>query len=284
MKSVGFFIMVGAEILLYYRVSPIPIFFTPIAWTGYILWLDGWKYQGTRHSLIRSRTREFVWMAVLSVFLWLVFEWYNWTILFNWDYINLPPAWWQFQLGTFWAFATVTPAILETDEWLEWKGQGVPPIGHLIDPRAPFPGWLAWSSGVFGFLCVILPFLVAPETAPHLSAFVWCGFPFLLDPINHALGGRSWIVEIRQGHWGRLGRLFLAGLICGVFWEFWNYWADTKWIYTVPGPLGKWKVFEMPFMGYLGFMAFGVEVWVMWETCRTILSRAFKWESRNLGI
>lgn len=212
-------------------------------------------------------------MAVLSVFLWLVFEWYNWTVLFNWDYINLPPTRWEFILGTFWSFATVTPGVIETQDWLEWKKQGVPPADRHIDAKRPMPVWLAAVAIAFGLFGISIPYFVSADMAPHLSAFVWCGFPFLLDPVNLWMGGRSWLSEVHQGHWGRLGRLFLAGLICGVLWECWNYWAETKWIYTVPGPLGKAKVFEMPLAGYLGFMAFGVEVWVMWETCRVILQR-----------
>ena len=35
-----------------------------------------------------------------------------------------------------------------------------------------------------------------------------------------------------------------------VVWEFWNYWAGAKWIYTVP-ILPDVKLFEMPLPGYL---------------------------------
>ena len=33
-----------------------------------------------------------------------------------------------------------------------------------------------------------------------------------------------------HGDWRRLAAL----LASGVLWEFWNYWAATKWTYTVP--------------------------------------------------
>ncbi|HEU4437056.1 MAG TPA: hypothetical protein VFR89_06290 [candidate division Zixibacteria bacterium] len=61
--------------------------------------------------------------------------------------------------------------------------------------------------------------------------------------------------------------LMLSGLICGFLWEFWNFWAAAKWIYSVP-ILGHIKLFEMPVVGYLGFMAFGLEVFVMWQFVR----------------
>ena len=50
----------------------------------------------------------------------------------------------------------------------------------------------------------------------------------------------------------------LAGMICGLLWEFWNYWSLTKWVYTVPF-FEDMKVFEMPAPGYLGFALFGLE-------------------------
>ena len=56
--------------------------------------------------------------------------------------------------------------------------------------------------------------------------------------------------------------LLLSGLLCGVLWEFWNYWSRAKWIYTVP-IMQQWKIFEMPVPGYLGFPPFAVECFTM---------------------
>ena len=55
--------------------------------------------------------------------------------------------------------------------------------------------------------------------------------------------------------------------MCGVLWEFWNYWAATKWTYTVPY-LGDLKIFEMPVLGYLGFPPFALECYAMWHWVR----------------
>jgi hypothetical protein len=48
-------------------------------------------------------------------------------------------------------------------------------------------------------------------------------------------------------------------LLCGVLWEFWNYWAAPKWVYDVPR-LGFGKVFEMPILGYGGYVPFAWSV------------------------
>ena len=61
-----------------------------------------------------------------------------------------------------------------------------------------------------------------------------------------------------------------GGLICGFLWEFWNYWAVAKWVYKLPflGATLRYHYFEMPVVGLLGFIPFGMECWVMWQTLR----------------
>jgi hypothetical protein len=61
----------------------------------------------------------------------------------------------------------------------------------------------------------------------------------------------------------------LGGLLCGVVWEFWNYWAGAKWSYSIPF-FNKWKIFEMPVLGFLGFLPFALECWVLYHLLRAI--------------
>lgn len=49
-------------------------------------------------------------------------------------------------------------------------------------------------------------------------------------------------------------------LVCGVFWELWNWHAYPKWVYDTPG-WDFWHVFEMPLFGYLGYLPFGLELY-----------------------
>lgn len=64
--------------------------------------------------------------------------------------------------------------------------------------------------------------------------------------------------DLEEGSPGRLIATLLSGLVCGILWEAWNYWAVAKWIYTVPF-FENTKIFEMPVLGYLGFSLFAVE-------------------------
>ena len=65
--------------------------------------------------------------------------------------------------------------------------------------------------------------------------------------------------------------LALSGLLCGVLWEFWNYWARAKWHYTVP-IMENLKLFEMPVPGYLGFPAFAIECFTMYVFVRALVT------------
>ena len=61
----------------------------------------------------------------------------------------------------------------------------------------------------------------------------------------------------------------LGGLLCGFMWEFWNYWAGSKWTYTIPF-FGNYKVFEMPILGFLGFIPFALECWILYHLLKMI--------------
>jgi hypothetical protein len=64
----------------------------------------------------------------------------------------------------------------------------------------------------------------------------------------------------------------MSGVLCGVLWEFWNYWSGAKWHYTVP-IMENLKIFEMPVPGYLGFPTFALECFTMYVFLRAIVTR-----------
>ena len=92
-----------------------------------------------------------------------------------------------------------------------------------------------------------------------LVPLVWTGFVLLLEPINYRRGRPSWLAALARGDASLLVALLAAGAVCGGLWEFWNYWALSRWTYTVPY-LGDVKLFEMPVLGYLGLPALRARV------------------------
>ena len=63
---------------------------------------------------------------------------------------------------------------------------------------------------------------------------------------------------LARGNWGIVFRFAIAALICGFVWETWNYYSMAKWIYNVPWA-ERFKVWEMPVMGFGGYLPFGME-------------------------
>ena len=53
-----------------------------------------------------------------------------------------------------------------------------------------------------------------------------------------------------------------VALACGFFWELWNFYSYPKWTYHIP-VVGHPRLFEMPLLGNLGYLPFGLELYPM---------------------
>jgi hypothetical protein len=278
---VGLLVMIVSETATIARIEPFWSWNTPIAWTGFILFADGVVFRWRGSSWITSAPREFGFLAIASIPLWLVFEFYN-RFIDNWYYVNLPENTLLRYFGYAWSFATIWPAMFEGAELIAvWRGTGVERERITLNAEAaehaekalpknspPF-GPAQWLSITVGATMLVWP-LIWPSR--YLAAPVWLGFIFLLDPINARLGGDSFGADLRHHEYDRLANLALSGLLCGVLWEFWNYWSRAKWHYTVP-IMENLKIFEMPFPGYFGFPAFAFECFTMYVFVRLVWVR-----------
>jgi len=233
------------------------------AWYPLILFLDGLLYRLRGDSWLLDRPRALLRMAFWSVSIWLVFEACN-LVLHNWGYVGVEPRLWVRWPGYALAFATVLPGVLLAAEALSalgaWRGARGRPI--------TLP--LAWEPAalLLGTACLVLP-LVWPS---YFFPLVWGATFFLLDPLVKLLGGRSLIAAWLNGERREHLCLLAAGLLCGLWWEAWNYLATAKWVYTLP-VLNFGKIFEMPLLGYLGFMPFALECAVMYNFMRALEAR-----------
>lgn len=284
--TAGAGILLGAEMLLFAGVELVAIYFTPIAWTAYIAWADSAVFSLRGKSLWQSARAEFVCLAVCSIPLWLIFEAYN-LRLANWVYVGLPDNPLAQGIGYAWSFATIWPAILETATLLRALDRSKQPAlaGQQIvaeempargtrnsDPAPPSQSRLPLIASFVGALLLTVPVLVPASIGAYLFGAVWLGFILLLEPINLRLGTESLWRDRRNGDWSRLTSLLAAGWVCGILWEFWNHWAQARWVYTFP-IWQDWKVFAMPLPGYLGFPPFAVECFVLFAFLAPLLNR-----------
>src|ERR1700736_1180036 len=121
----GFVALAGAEWLLFHHVEPVATYFTPIAWSAYILIADAATFAITGRSRLNDAPLSLARMALLSIPLWLIFEAYN-LRLDNWEYVGVPLPWAAAMLGYGWSFATITPAIFETSDLVQAMLPGLP--------------------------------------------------------------------------------------------------------------------------------------------------------------
>jgi hypothetical protein len=280
----GLAILVVSETGMLARVEPFWTWHTPIAWTGYILLLDGIIFRMRGSSWLTTHRSEFVFLAMVSIPLWVVFEGYN-LLIRNWYYINLPENLFVRSFGYAWAFATISPGIFQTAELVALLRASR--FGEAGSTTRPSPVRLSTSdrrrstfdsvSVAAGAAMLVLPFA---WPSPYLAAPVFLGFIFLLDPLNARAGDESLLADARRGNYDRALNLLLAGVVCGGLWEFWNFWARAKWIYTVP-ILGDLKIFEMPVLGYFGFPPFALECFTMYVFVRRLFWRR---PGRQIGV
>ena len=280
---IGAIVLVVSELGMLARVEPFWTWHTPIAWTGYILLVDGIVYKLRGSSWLTTSRREFAFLAIVSIPLWVVFEGYN-LLIKNWYYINLPENLFVRYFGYAWAFATISPGIFETAELvsvlrnrrMRISLEGPNARGKLVagEPRPISESDRRMSHVDRALVAIGAAMLLWPIVwpSPYLAAPVFLGFIFLLDPINARARDHSLLRDIRHGTYERVTNLLIAGFICGGLWEFWNFWARAKWIYTVP-IFGDIKIFEMPVLGYFGFPPFALECFTMYIFTRRLIWR-----------
>ena len=260
---IGIIALLLSEIFLFKKVEPFYSWFYCFAWWSYILTVDAIVYRLKGNSLIHSRTKEFLLMIPWSIFIWLIFEAANLS-LENWYYINLPHSRLERWLGYAMAYGTVLPGMFETTELLETLGL----FKNLRMKKTIISGGGHSVLILFGILCLMSSVLI-PE---YCFPLIWVGFVFLLEPFNYRFGGRSLLKDLEEGKPQKIYLLLITGLICGFLWEFWNFWALSKWVYTVPF-FDMVKGFEIPSLGLLGFPPFAVQAYVMYNSISLFRSR-----------
>ena len=233
-----------------------PHTFTPL-WLSLIVVVNALAYRGKGRCLMCDRTRFFMALFPASAAFWWFFEYLN-RFVQNWYYtgVDFGPAeyFWYATLS----FSTVLPAVLSVREWLrelpaiQKAFYGLRPI-RVHRPRLAAGAVLILSAaGLMGIG-------VWPD---YLFPLLWVS-PLLIVVSLQALTGHPHILrDLARGDGRLLAASALAALICGGFWEMWNYHSMAKWEYAVPF-VNRYRLFEMPALGYAGYLPFGLEVSVI---------------------
>jgi hypothetical protein len=269
----GLVALISAQYLMFHGIEPAATYFSPVAWTSYILIADAAIFSITGFSRLREEPIGLLKMAALSIPLWLIFEAYN-LRLANWAYVGLPQGHVERWIGYGWAFATITPGIFMTAALIDSFGWF-----KRNSPQSLFSRSASNMSIALGALMLIVPLVVPARIAAYLFGLVWLGFLLLLEPINYRLHLPSFVGDLARGRRVRLYSFLAAGWVCGWLWEFWNYWARAGWIYTFP--IGQQiKIFQMPAPGYLAFPVYALECFAMYVYSAWLLSPKYVAEKK----
>ena len=230
-------------------VEPAATFFFLFAWAGLLFTFDQLIARAEGRSLIaRLGAGPFALLMAWSAVLWFACELAN-LRLRNWHYVMVTDLDAARLAGTVLAFGTVLPGVFWIDHWL--GARGVAAAVRLRPLRFGSRSLLALQAGGAAFLALSL---LDPT---RFYPLIWGVAPLVLAPVVHRRGVDGWLRQWERGEYGPTLRMLLAGAIAGGCWEFFNYWARAKWIYTVPF-FDDIKLFEMPVLGFLGFPPFAL--------------------------
>lgn len=226
-------------------------------WLGYCLSIDSFVFMRTGTSLLTRSWQKYVGLFIISAPTWWLFELLNLRTQ-NWMYLGVEtftPL--QYAFWTTLSFTTVVPAVFGSAEFIASfafvkRLRRGPVIGtdKLTTISFFILGWIMLAA------LLIWPAIFFP--------LIWLSPYFILEPVNVWLGHRSLAQWSRKGDWRPVIALWLGVLLTAFFWEMWNYFSYPKWIYHLPW--GEWfKIFEMPALGYSGYLPFALELYAIYH-------------------
>jgi hypothetical protein len=227
--------------------------FTPL-WIGYVLVVNAWTETRTGGCLLTRRPRFLLALFPLSAGFWWFFEWLN-RFVGNWHYVGVEDfTAWQYVLFASVSFSTVLPAVMSTLDAVQASpvlNRACLGLGRV--PLASSPG-----SGAGLLAAAIAGGFGLARWPEVLFPLLWAAPLLAIVGVEHLFGRRSPFAPIAGGDWRPLLLPPLAALVCGFFWELWNWGSLAHWEYRIPY-VQRFHLFEMPVLGYAGYLPFGLE-------------------------
>jgi hypothetical protein len=235
-----------------------PHTFAPL-WISYILVVNAITCQRTGKCMLNSTPVYFLSLFPLSAVFWWFFEYLN-RFVQNWEYQSP-----QFSAAEyFWyatlSFSTVLPAVLGTRDLIMqagWLRNGYKQYGVYHWPRPKLLAIITLIISAIGLTGIG----IWPD---YLFALLWISPLLIMVSFQVLMNEPHILTGVARGDWRLIISSALAALICGFFWEMWNYFSYARWIYRIPF-VHRFEVFEMPLLGYAGYLPFGLQCTVAGE-------------------
>ncbi len=232
------------------------LLFFPL-WLGYILFVDSLILIRINSSLLKRNFRKFILLFIISAPAWWLFELLNIRTA-NWIYVG-KEFFTDFEYAAYatLSFSTVMPAVFETSELIstfKWSDRFQKKKSINKTPQK--------TNIIFivGLICLTL-ILLLPDYFFYLN---WLSIFLIIEPLNIWMKNKSLFDYISNRNWKPFICLITGCIICGFFWEMWNFYSYPKWIYHLQ--LANFiHIFEMPVLGYLGYIPFSLELFAIYN-------------------
>ena len=129
--------------------------------------------------------------------------------------------------------------------------------------------WVALAAGVIALAAIGI-------RADLLFPLLWIAPVLVLAGLQQLVVGESVFSPLARGDWRPILQPALAALICGFFWEMWNYGSLPKWHYSIPY-VQRYYLFEMPLLGYAGYLPFGIACALAMDLVARSIERRAVW-------
>lgn len=235
-----------------------PHTFTPL-WLSFILVINALCHRQTGRCMMLVRTRFFLLLFPISAAFWWFFEYLN-RFVQNWSYTGVHFSSWEYFWYATLSYSTVLPAVLGTRDLINtvfWIKPGFDSFKPFKCSHPTMWALLSLAISGIGLGCIG----VWPN---YFFSLLWVSPLIIIISLQTLMGEKHILSDMAAGHWAFVISSAVAPLFCGVFWEMWNYYSLAKWEYSIPF-VHRFKIFEMPILGYAGYLPFGLECAVIGE-------------------
>jgi hypothetical protein len=225
-----------------------------LPWIGYIILVNAFTWMRSGRSMITHQTGYLIMLFILSAVFWWYFEYLN-QFVRNWYYVNVENLGrTEYFIHATLPFSTVLPAVIGTRDLLYTFPRVSAGLDDFFRIRAGRPGQTAFIAATIAITGLVFTGLWPEYAYPML----WIAPLVMIAAAVVISRGETVYKDLIMGDWRNIYLLALSALICGFFWEMWNYYSFTRWEYSVP-LVARFYVFEMPLLGYAGYLPFGLQ-------------------------